>query len=111
MAAVKRRRPAEPEREPLDRELARTLLEPVSHEVFPGVRGRPVTRFEQLACQHCGGVHARNCPAVQEIEYGEDGKVRRVKFWPHGQWPADQVLWLTEVQEAAKDDAEQDGAV
>lgn len=101
-----RRKRAAPAEEPelLSRDLARTFLEKVSTDIFPGVNGRPVTRFEQLACQHCGGVHARNCPAVQEIEYGDDGKVRRVAFWPHGQWPADQVLWLSDVQEAAARD-------
>lgn len=102
------RRKAEPSPGPrLDREMAEKLMAVQRPEVFPGVASaRPVSLFDQLACQHCGGVHARNCPAVEEIEYTDDGKVRRVRFWPHGTWPADEVLWRADVQEALQDDGE-----
>jgi hypothetical protein len=85
----------------LDPELASRLLEKHPTEVFPGVRGSEQTLFDRLKCQHCGGVHARNCPAVAEIEYGDTGTPKRVVYWPHGTWPTDQVLWLDQVQEAA----------
>lgn len=58
--------------------------------------------FEKKKCQHCGGLHVRKCPAVAEIEYHPDGKVQRVVYFPHGGWPADEVLWLEEVIEAAE---------
>ncbi|MBT8161005.1 MULTISPECIES: hypothetical protein [Arthrobacter] len=60
------------------------------------------TIFDKSKCQHCGGLHARKCPAVAEIEYHPDGKVSRVVYFPHGSWPADEVLWLEDVVKAAE---------
>lgn len=96
-----RRTPAPEPQDPLDPEVARQLLAVERREVFPGVPAEARTRFSMLACQHCGGVHARNCPAVKVVEYHPDGKVKRVEFWPAGEWPEDEVLWLADVQAAA----------
>jgi hypothetical protein len=80
-------------------EQARKLLE----EQDNGFMGRR-TLFAEKACQHCGGVHVRKCPAVKQLEYHPDGKVKRVVYYPHGQWPADEVLWLEDVIAAAQAD-------
>ena len=39
------------------------------------------------ACPHCSGpytsvVHSGKCPKIAEIEYHQDGTVKRVKFHP-----------------------------
>lgn len=90
----------------LDPALAAELLRKVPKPpVFPGVKAEGTTTvFEQTACQLCGGVHTRNCPRVRRIVYGDGGKPSEVEFWRHGEWPADQVLWLEDVQEAAAQD-------
>lgn len=85
----------------LDPELARQLLAEVEMATFPGVAPNKTTVFDQRKCQHCQGLHSRKCPAVAEIEYHGDGTVKRVSYFRHGQWPADQVLWLEDVQTAA----------
>lgn len=90
--------PPAPDDGALTREQAKALL--VEEEY--GLLKR--TRFEAQSCQHCHGLHVRNCPAVSEIEYHPDGKVSRVVYFPHGQWPADGVLWLEDVIEAAQAD-------
>lgn len=77
-------------------EQAKKLLE----EIDNGFMGKK-TLFAEKACQHCGGVHVRKCPAVKQLEYHPDGKVKRVVYYPHGQWPADEVLWLEDVIQAA----------
>lgn len=93
------RLPAEPR---VDPQLARELLtETTTPPPFPGVAGIKTTPFEQQKCQHCGGLHVRNCPRVKEVEYHADGSVKRVSYWPHGEWPEDQVLFLDDVQDAA----------
>jgi hypothetical protein len=33
-------------------------------------------------CQWCDGVHGAQCPKVRSIEYGENGLVRRIEFFP-----------------------------
>lgn len=104
-----RRRDAAPEAPRLDPELARALLAEVDGpQPFPGVQGVKTTVFAQQACQHCGGVHSRKCPAVAEVEFHADGKVKRVAYFPHGQWPADDVLWLEDVQTAAAIDTDEE---
>ena len=60
--------------------------------------------FDSEKCQHCGGVHGRKCPAISEIEYHPDGKVRRVSYFEHGTWPEDSVLWLEDIIAAAEAD-------
>ena len=85
----------------VDPELARQLLAEIDVPTFPGVAPNTTTLFDQRKCQHCQGLHSRKCPAIAEIEYHSDGTVKRVAYFPHGAWPADQVLWLEDVQEAA----------
>lgn len=53
--------------------------------------------FEQKKCQHCGGLHVRKCPAVKEIEFYEDGKVKQVVYFARGEWSDDDVIWLEDV--------------
>lgn len=106
----RRLRPA-PDPEPvagLTRDQARALLEEVElPPIYPGVpSGVKKSRFEMRRCDHCRGLHVRKCPAVAEIEYHPDGKVKRVVYFPHGTWPADEVLWLEDVVEAAQADDE-----
>ena len=62
--------------------------------------------FDSEKCQHCGGVHDRKCPAVSEIEYHPDGKVRKVTYFEHGAWPEDSVLWLEDIIAAATADGD-----
>lgn len=88
----------------LDRDTARALLK---ERELPSVLGMPprhTTPFAEQQCEHCGGVHARNCPAVAEIEYYESGKVKRVAFWQRDMWSDEGVLWLDDVIAAAGDD-------
>ena len=83
-------------------EQAKALLEEVDlPQVYPGVAAGKKQLFEQKKCQHCGGVHTRKCPAVKEISYHPDGKVARVVYFRHGEWPEDEVLWLEDVVAAA----------
>jgi len=46
-------------------------------------------------CVFCGGHHARECPRVRRIAYYESAetKVREVEFWPHGEWPWQEVVF------------------
>lgn len=86
----------------LDPELARLLLEPVDEPPpFPGVAGVKTTVFDKQRCPHCLGLHSRKCPAVAELEYHPDGRVQRVTYFRHGEWPEDQVLWREDLEEAA----------
>jgi hypothetical protein len=86
----------------LDPELARKLLETVEEPPpFPGVAGLTTTVFDQQRCPHCLGLHSRKCPAVSELEYHPDGRVQRVTYFRHGDWPEDQVLWREDLEEAA----------
>jgi len=87
--------------EKLDRDTARALIKKVRQDPpFPGMTPHETTAFEQSACQHCGGLHARNCPAVEEVEYHTDGKVKRVRF--RAWFDDSRVLWLDDVIEAAQ---------
>ncbi len=90
----------EPER--LDPETARALLAEVDLPIpFPGVAGGKSTVWDQQKCQYCGGLHTRTCPRVKRIVYRDNNVPAEVEFWPHGQWPADEVIWLEDVHEAA----------
>lgn len=85
----------------LSRDEARRLLEPYEvPSVIPSLT-RTTTPFAEQRCDHCGGIHARNCPAVAEIQYYADGRVKRVAFWPRSMWSDDGVIWLDEIMEAA----------
>lgn len=90
----------EPVPEP-DGKLTQAQAKALLEEEDNGFMGRK-TLFEKKKCQHCLGLHTSKCPAVAEIEYHPDGKVMRVVYFPHGSWPADEVLWLEEVIEAAE---------
>ena len=96
----------------VDPGLARDLLKVVQADpVFPGVEARRTTVFASQACEHCGGLHDRTCPRVRRVKFSESGRPVEVEFWPAGEWPADEVLWLADVQEsaAAGEGDEQDG--
>lgn len=86
----------------LDPALARQLLQVVDEPPpFPGVAGLKTTVFDKQRCPHCLGLHSRKCPAVSELEYHPDGRVQRVTYFRHGEWPEDQVLWREDLEEAA----------
>lgn len=86
----------------LDPDLARQLLEKVEDPPpFPGVAPNVTTVFDKQRCPHCLGLHSRKCPSVAEIEYHPDGRVQRVTYFRHGEWPEDQVLWREDLEEAA----------
>jgi len=87
----------------LTAEFAKALLEEIRQDApFPGVAPPPpITRFDTVKCYYCQGVHTRRCPAVSSIEFYENGNPRSVQYFPHGQWPADSVIWLEDVHEAA----------
>jgi DNA-binding transcriptional regulator YiaG len=53
-------------------------------------------------CQHCGGVHSRACPRVKSLSYHENGKLAHAEYWPHADWPKDDVIFADgpEMQEA-----------
>ena len=39
--------------------------------------------YVAFICEHCGGNHySQHCPYIREIEYFEDGRVKRVEFYP-----------------------------
>lgn len=98
----------EPEDGKLTPEQAKALLEEVDlPQPYPGVPAGKRQLFEQKRCSHCQGLHTRKCPAVKEISYHPDGKVARVIYFRHGEWPEDEVLWLEDVIEAAEADDEQ----
>ena len=88
------RRRAEPEAA-LDPDVREWLTQEV--EIPPEFYGAtsPGTqpRYEALRCQWCQGVHFRACPRVRELEYHENGGVRRVRFWPEGEFDDSDVIW------------------
>jgi hypothetical protein len=86
----------------LDPEMARKLLATIEEPApFPGVAPNTTTVFDKQKCPHCLGLHSRKCPAVAEVEYHPDGRVQRVTYFRHGEWPEDQVLWREDIEEAA----------
>ncbi len=87
-----RRRPEEVQ---IDADVRQWLTEEV--EIPPEYYGAPSPgsqpRYEALRCQWCQGVHFRACPRVRELEYHENGSVRRVRFWPEGEYDDSDVIW------------------
>jgi hypothetical protein len=90
-----------PEPEPkITLEQAKTLLTPIREELFPGVLGDETNLFERRKCEHCNGLHTKKCPAVREIEFHVDGKVKRVVYFNNEEWHDDEIIWLDDVYEA-----------
>ena len=55
-------------------------------------------------CESCGGLHARKCPRVREIEYerhGEQVTIKRVRFWR--KWDTSGVLWPDDLPPVPED--------
>lgn len=86
----------------LTAENATRLLELVETPIMPGVSGVPRTRFAIAQCDHCQGVHTGKCPAVAEIAYYQDGRVKKVRYWQ--KWDHKRVIFLDDVYEAAGED-------
>lgn len=59
---------------------------------------------EGKSCNQCGGLHTRACPRVRRIAYTPSGGVAEVEFWPHGQWPTDDVIWPEDIEEIDEDE-------
>lgn len=36
--------------------------------------------YSDGSCPHCGMMHKTTCPRIKAIEYGPDGRVRRIEF-------------------------------
>lgn len=84
----------------LDPELARKLVAVIEEPPpFPGVAGLKTTLFDQQKCPFCLHLHTGKCPAVKEVEYHGDGRVRRVRFWR--EWDDSAILRREDVEEAA----------
>lgn len=49
------------------------------------------TRFDAMACDHCGGVHPLACPKVKRLV--RRGQHTEVEFWPWGEWPVGLVVF------------------
>jgi hypothetical protein len=79
---------------------AKTLLAPIREEVFPGILSDETNLFERRKCEHCNGLHTKKCPAVKEIEFHVDGKVKRVVYFNNEEWRDDEVIWLDDIYEA-----------
>lgn len=93
----------------LTRGQAKRLLEKTEGpRIHPQVPGLFETEFDRKKCQHCGGLHVRKCPAVQQIDYHPDGKVARVVYFPNGSWDDGDVIWLEDVY-AALEGGDDDG--
>jgi hypothetical protein len=46
-------------------------------------------------CNHCGGVHAINCPRLKRIRFRADGQTPyEIEYWSDAEWPKDQVVWI-----------------
>lgn len=56
-------------------------------------------------CPHCGGIHLRACPRVKRLAFHPDGTIIEAEFWPHGQWPVEDVIFPEDVA----GDGESDG--
>lgn len=56
---------------------ARAILDAHHHQGDDRVSA---TASSSAACPYCGTIHGPLCPAVKEIEYFPDGKVKRVEF-------------------------------
>lgn len=54
-------------------------------------------RYEALRCKWCQGVHFRACPRVRELEYHENGTVRRVVFFLEGDYDDSDVIWPEDI--------------
>jgi hypothetical protein len=53
---------------------------------------------ESKACDHCGGYHTRSCPRVKRLVFFppqvSGGPIlQEVEFWPHGEWPHEEVIF------------------
>ncbi len=77
--------------EPLDDDIIRGLSEVVM------TADGPVTKFDQLACKFCGGVHVRKCPAVARVGFYENGAIREIEYWK--EWDASNVIWRDQLYE------------
>jgi hypothetical protein len=94
---LRRRRP----RPVLDENTRAWLLELVSTGASFFGDGDTEARYETLRCQFCQGVHFRACPRVREVEYGDGGQVRRVKFWGQGSYDDSYTIWPEDVYDEA----------
>lgn len=89
----KGRTPQAPARPMLPPDEARQLLSPSSGGPSP---------FERLRCEHCGGIHTRTCPRVKKLS--SDGSKREVEYWPWGEWPLDDIIWLDDLYAAEEEE-------
>ena len=96
------RKPATPEREPLEEEVKawyRELVEvenPMAVYFPPGAMpSERKARFFVLQCQHCMGVHTGACPRVKALKLFESGAIREVQF--HDPWDDSAVIRFEDV--------------
>lgn len=55
-----------------------------------------LTEFERRKCEHCGGVHPRECMRVKrkvERITPDGGRTIEVEYWPQGEWENAYVIW------------------
>jgi len=85
---------------------------------WDGTTGRPRLTAQQKedarkllaegGCEYCSGIHAAQgvaCPRVKS--FSRDGTmVSAVRYWPHGKWPTDSILWPEDVAEDDGDEEE-----
>lgn len=49
-------------------------------------------------CEHCGGLHERECGRVRKIIYHPSGeRVAEVEYWADGDWDRSVVIWPEDV--------------
>ena len=53
-------------------------------------------------CEFCSGLHAAQgvaCPRVKSFRRDSATMVTEAEYWPHGQWPEDNILWPEDIAE------------
>ena len=53
-------------------------------------------------CPHCGGLHDRACPRVKRVRW-DGGKPVEAEYWPHGEWPQEDVIFPSDIAEEEED--------
>lgn len=59
---------------------------------------------EGKACRLCSGLHYPSelaCPRLASFTLDRDGKLLAGTFWPHGQWPTEDVVFAAEAADEA----------
>jgi transcriptional regulator with XRE-family HTH domain len=70
------------------------MAPPEDARLGPEQRAVVLEYFEKdEVCPNCHGIHTRACPRVRSVEYHDGGQLKRVEYWPEGQWSTEYVIF------------------